>query len=144
MKINAKTFEEYFVLSGKHEADLRTLDALIREHAPSLAPLPSIAMGESTILGYGSFVYKPKSSKTEQTWPIIALASQKNYISLYACAVIDGEYVAEKYKERLGNVNCGKSCIRLKRLDDIHQDGLVAMLKDIEVRYKNGEQLYAL
>lgn len=58
-------------------------------------------------------------------WPVIALASQKNYVSVYVCAVDNGEYIAEKYKKDLsskagsGNVSVGKSCIRIKNLEDV-------------------------
>lgn len=144
MNIDAKTFEEYFIKSGEHEPGLRSLDNLIRQYAPSLKPQPSIGMGKATILGYGLTTYKTKSSKTEQMWPILALASQKNYISFYVCAVVDGQYMAEKYQAELGKVNCGKSCIRFKKLEDLNQSALVTMLQEVEARYKNGDLLFGV
>ena len=69
--------------------------------------------------GYGSFKYR--SYKKEMVdWPIIALASQKNYISLYVCAVDRGEYIAERYKADLGKVSVGRSCIRFRKLEDFN------------------------
>ena len=53
-------------------------------------------------------------------WPVIALASQKNYISLYVCCVVDGTYVAEAHAAQLGNVSVGKSCIRFKKWEDLN------------------------
>jgi hypothetical protein len=41
-------------------------------------------------------------------------------VSLYVCSIIDGEYVAEKYKKVLGKVSVGKSCIRFKKLEDVN------------------------
>lgn len=62
-------------------------------------------------------------------WPIVALASQKNYISLYVCAVKDGQYLAEKYKNELGKVSVGKSCIRFKKLTDLNLKTLEKVIK---------------
>lgn len=80
------------------------------------------------MIGYGSFRYK-NYKKEIIDWPIIALANQKNYISLYVCAVEGGEYIAEKYKTTLGKVSVGKSCIRFKKLEDINLPALKKILK---------------
>jgi len=45
---------------------------------------------------------------------VVAMASQKHYMSLY----LDVEFV-EKYKNELSHLNCGKSCVRFKRLSDL-------------------------
>ncbi len=71
------------------------------------------------MLGYGSFPYK-NYKKEQISWPIIALANQKNYISIYICSLENGEYLAEKYKNKLGNVKVGKSCIRFNRIEDLN------------------------
>lgn len=70
------------------------------------------------MLGYGKFKYT-NSKKQVLDWPVVALASQKNYMSVYVCAVEDGRYLAEKYKDKLGKVSVGKSCIRFKRVEDL-------------------------
>lgn len=62
-------------------------------------------------------------------WPIIALASQKNYISLYVCAVQGGEYIAEKYQNELGQVSVGHSCIRFKRIEDLNLPALKKIIR---------------
>jgi hypothetical protein len=35
------------------------------------------------------------------------------------CAVDKGKYIAEIYKDALGKVSVGKSCIRFKKLEDV-------------------------
>lgn len=90
------------------------IDQFIRQTAPQLKPYFAYNM-----LGYGAFSYKNYKKETIQ-WPIISLASQKNYISLYVCALDQGEYVAEKYKKSLGKVNVGKSCIRFHKTSDLN------------------------
>ena len=81
------------------------------------------------MLGYGKFPYK-NYKKEDIRWPTIALASQKNYISLYVCAVKNGKYIAEIYKKDLGHVSVGRSCIRFKKLEDLHLPTLKKVLKD--------------
>ncbi len=63
-------------------------------------------------------------------WPVIALASQKNYISLYVCCITDGQYLAERNKKELGKVSVGKSCIRFKKLEDLNLPALKKLLKE--------------
>ncbi|HET9301504.1 MAG TPA: hypothetical protein VFO20_01880, partial [Propionibacteriaceae bacterium] len=97
MQINAASREKYFEAAGPREGELRQLDAIIREFAPSLTPALSDGMGSAQMLGYGEQPYQTKSMKEPGVWPVIALAVQKRYLSLYVSAVIDGEYVAERY-----------------------------------------------
>jgi hypothetical protein len=60
--------------------------------------------------------------------------NQKNYVSLYVCAVIDGRYVAEAHKKELGKVSVGKSCIRFKKVEDVN---LPALKKVIALAARN-------
>ncbi|KAB7743822.1 DUF1801 domain-containing protein [Nostocoides sp. F2B08] len=129
--------EAWFATTGDREPDLRAVDALIREHAPHLRPAMS-----GDMIGYGLIDYRPRSAKETRQLPILSLANQKRHMSLYACAVIDGEYVAELYADRLGSVSCGKSCIRFTRADRLDQAGLAEMLATIDERYARGDTLY--
>ena len=109
--------EDYInALDPERKEIIMSLDKLIQKTVPSLKPYFAYNM-----LGYGAF--KTKDYKKEIIeWPVISLASQKNYISLYVCSVVNGKYLAEKYKDKLGKVNVGKSCIRFKRLEDLNLD----------------------
>lgn len=143
MKIGAKTEEEFFAACGEREPEMRELDTLIRKTAPSLKPQLHSGMS-ITMLGYGVFHYKTKSGR-EGDWPAIAIAPQKNYLSLYICAVNeDGEYLAEANKEKLGKVSCGKSCIRFKKYSDLNKTELTKLLHSIETRVQDGEDLFSL
>lgn len=120
----ATSIEEYFeFLPEERSKSMVFLDKLIKEVSPSLKPRFAYNM-----LGYGSFKYT-NYKKEIIDWPTIALASQKNYISLYICAVQDGEYIAEKYKDDLGKVSVGKSCIRFKKLEDLNIENLKKVIK---------------
>ena len=122
--VKAKTIKEYFDTIPRERRDsMEFLHKFIRQTAPSLQPNFIYNMP-----GYGSFQYK-NNKKQELDWPIIALASQKNYISLYICAVDNGEYIAEKNKKELGKVSVGRSCIRFKKLEDLDLKTLEKVIK---------------
>ena len=75
-------------------------------------------------------------------WPLIALAAQKRHLSLYVCAVVDGEYIAEARAERLGTVSCGKSCIRFTALDRVDAGELAALVRDALAATREGSNAY--
>jgi hypothetical protein len=143
MHINVASREEYFEAAGPREGELRQVDAIIREYAPALIPGMSSGMGGS-MLGSGEQPYQTTSMKEPGVWPVLLLAAQKRYLSLYVCAVIEGEYVAERYASELGNVSCGKSCIRFTKIDKLNLDTLKKMLNEVNVRYTAGEKLYGV
>ncbi len=116
------TPEEYFEkLEEPRKSEIMRIHNLICETVPELNP--HIRSG---MLGYGAYHYKYASGR-EGDWFKIGLASNKNYISIYACAVVDGGYVAEAYKEKLPKASIGRSCIRFKKLEDVD----VKVLKEI-------------
>lgn len=121
--VKAKTRDEYLAsVPEDRKALIQFLDTLIQDTVPSL--LPNFA---SNMLGYGLFPYK-NYKKQMIEWPVISLANQKNYVSIYVCAVDKGEYLAEKYKHELGKVSVGKSCIRFKHIDDVNLPALKKLL----------------
>lgn len=122
--VKAKTVKEYLAAVPKERQVLiNYLDKFIQASAPKLKPHFAYNM-----LGYGSFPYKSYKGEMLQ-WPVVALANQKNYVSVYVCAVEKGKYVAEQYKKELGKVSVGKSCIRFKKLEDVNLPVLKKVIK---------------
>lgn len=122
--VGAKTIKEYIeALPDERRAQIKFLDSFIKKNAPKLKPHFSYNM-----LGYGGFKYVNYKKETVY-WPTIALASQKNYISLYVCSVEKGKYVAETNKAQLGKVSVGKSCIRFKKIEDLNLKTLAKVIK---------------
>jgi hypothetical protein len=120
---SATTPEEYLAaLAEPRRSDLVRLDALIRETVPTLAPFLCAGM-----LAYGPFHYRYASGR-EGDWFRVGVASNAQYVSLYACAGDERGYVAERYKDRLPKAKIGKSCVRFKRLADLDLDALRALL----------------
>lgn len=105
-------------------AELLRLHALIRDTVPELKP--SVASGVG--VGYGPYHYKYASGREGDSF-IVALAPRKNSISLYVNGLANGKYLAESYASRLGKVECGKSCVRFRRLDDLNEPALRSRLR---------------
>lgn len=143
MNIQVSSREEYIDSAGSRQAEVEKLDHLIQKELPNLEPLFFTGMSGG-MLGYGMRPYQTKSMKEPGKWPLLALAVQKNHLSLYVCAISDGQYIAEKYQPELGKVSCGKSCIRFKKFEDLDQTGLRKMFKEIYQRDTSGENLYML
>lgn len=123
--VGAKSDDEYIaMLNDDRREIIEYLDKLIKNTVPKQKRWFAYNM-----LGYGKFTYTDYK-KQENEWPVIALASQKNYVSLYVCALNDEKvYLAEKYKGELGKVSVGKSCIRFKKLDDLDMPTVKKVLK---------------
>jgi hypothetical protein len=119
----AKNPRDYIAsLDEPRRSQINQLHRFIRKTVPELKPYIQNGM-----LGYGSYHYKYASGR-EGDWCLIGLASQKNYISIYACATVDGGYLAEKYRARFPKASIGKSCIRFKRIEDIDFDAIKELL----------------
>lgn len=122
--LNAKNKDEYFAMLPDERRDiLKKLDQAIRAAAPELKEFFAYNMP-----GYGSFDYVNYKKETIK-WPVISMASQKNYVSIYVCGVEGDEYIAEKYKDSLGKVNVGKSCIKFNKLGDLDIEAFKKVVK---------------
>lgn len=73
-------------------------------------------MWGSSIVGFGRYKYRYASGH-EGEWPIIAFSPRKNDLTLYLMPGFE-EYAAA-LMAKLGKYKTGKSCLYLKRLDDV-------------------------
>ncbi len=125
--VKAKTVAQYIAaVPEERRTAVRFLHDFIRKSTPKLK-----AHFAYNMIGYGSFPYRNYKKELMQ-WPIIALANQKHYLSVYVCATDKGQYLAEKHKAKLGKVSVGKSCIRFKRIEDVNLRELRVVLKAAE------------
>lgn len=119
-----RTVIEYLAaVPAERTETVRTVHEIIQKTVPKLK-----VYFAGNMIGYGSFPYKNYKKETIQ-WPVIALANQKQYISIYVCSILNGKYVAETYKTELGKVKVGRSCIRFKKLTDLHLPTLKRVLQ---------------
>lgn len=123
-KNEATSVEEYLLMvPDDRKKDIYFLHDFIQKSVPKLKPYYA-----SNMIGYGSFYYLD-SKKQKKDWPIISLANQKNYITIYVCAIIEDKAGAAGYKKDLGKLTKGLSCIRFKNIEEIKLETLKTVLK---------------
>jgi hypothetical protein len=95
-------------LDEPRRTDIARLHDRITDVAPAMR-----AYVERGFLAYGRYSYRYASGR-EGDWFVLGLASNKQYISLYAPTLNLEPFVA-----RLPRANLGRGCIRFKRVDDL-------------------------
>ncbi len=120
MKSNAKTVAQYLAeLAPDRREAIQTVRSEILRRLPG---------GYVETMGFGMIAYVVPLDAYPDTYnkqPLMyaALASQKNHMALYLSAI----YVSESHRERFEaayaatgkRYDCGKSCVRFRRLDDL-------------------------
>ena len=119
----AETVEEYL---AEQTPDRREAMEMMRELI--LANLPpgyeeTIQFG---MIGYVVPLERYPVTYNKQALGVLALASQKNYMSIYLMSVYGDEETAKWFEEEFRasgkKLNMGKSCVRFKRPDDLPLD----------------------
>lgn len=119
------TPEEYLAsLEEPRRTEVARIDTLIRETAPELDPHIGAGM-----LAYGSYHYRYPTGR-EGDWFVLGLASNKRAISLYVSAGDGEHYLVERYADRLGRVDLGRSCIRFRKADDLDEAVVVELIRE--------------
>ena len=106
-------------------ADARKIAAMMRAATGSRP-----RMWGASIVGYGSYHYVYASGR-EGDWPIVGFSPRKQNISIYIMAGFAG---SEKLLSRLGKHKTGKSCLYIKRLDDV-DEAVLRKLVDGSIMY---------
>jgi len=139
MKIEANSPEEYIAqLPEERKAPMERLRKLLTEKLPE---------GFSESMSYGMIAFGVPHSiypagyhcKPEEPVPFISIASQKNNIALYHMGLYaDPEltlWFQEEYKKIVGKkADMGKSCIRLKKIEQIPFDLIEELITKITVK----------
>lgn len=82
-------------------------------------------MWGSTIIGFGAYAYRYESGHGGEA-PLLAFSPRKSAISLYVYA---GAPEQASLLQALGKFKMGKACIYIKKLADIDEDVLMAIMR---------------
>jgi hypothetical protein len=119
-----ETAESYLAkLPEKRRVEVQKLHELITKTVPGLA----VQVG-SGMIGYGKYRYRYESGHEGESFRI-GLASRAAGISIYVNAADEKGYLPESHAKKLGNVDVGKGCIRLKKAEDLDGAAFVALLQ---------------
>ena len=125
-------FIRFFANTEQKKADSYRLIKIMQE----TTGFPPKMWGPS-IIGFGVWHYKSERSKQEGDWPLVGFSPRKAALSLYVSMGQEGQ---KHLLDKLGKFTMGKSCIYVKKLDDISEEVLVALMKDsiafLEKKYR--------
>lgn len=123
MHSDAATVEEYIAsLPDDRREAISTVRAVIRKNLPR---------GIVETMNWGMIVYEVPLSVVPDTYngqplAFAALASQKNYMSVYLMAIYGSDEYRQKFDEEYKasgkRMDMGKSCVRFRKLDDLPLD----------------------
>jgi hypothetical protein len=117
-------------------AFLKKVDASRREDCEALVRIMKRATGAEpkmwgpSIVGFGDYQYKYASGR-EGDWFLVGFSPRARDLTLYLMAGVDR---FPELRARLGKHTLGKSCLYIKRLDDVDVKTL-GELVDASVRY---------
>ena len=123
VKSSAGTVEEYLdELAPDRREQIETVRSVVLENLPD---------GYDESMNWGMITWEiplERYPKTYNKQPLMyaALASQKNYMSLYLMCVYTHEGTQTEFERRFKDsgkkLNMGKSCVRFKKVDDLPLD----------------------
>jgi hypothetical protein len=147
-KVQAESLEDYLAFDPKRMGDLLCLDALIRKAAPGLTrhfhtgtPAGEIGM-RFKMIGYGQTRYRVKSGDST-VWPVIGVALQKNYISVYFAVNKGDAPLVNFYAGRLGELRTGQNNFSFVRFEDLNKQSLSALISEAAGIFKEQSDAFA-
>ena len=122
-KSTADTVEEYLAEVPEYRrAALAAVRQVILDHLPE----GYVEMMQYGMIGYVIPLERYQKTYNGQPLTYAALASQKNYMTLYLMNIYsDSElerWFVERYEASGKKLDMGKSCVRFKNLDDLPMD----------------------
>lgn len=117
-------------------------DDLRRKDVKTILKLMKDITGEkpvmwgASIIGFGDWHYRSPATGREGDWFIVGLSPRKQNLTIY---IMPGYEDYGALLKKLGPHTLGKSCLYIKRLDDIH---LPTLKKLIERGYKDMKKKY--
>ena len=152
-RVDVDSLEAYLAFDPARTGELEELHALIRKSAPTLtrhfhAGTPAGEAGmRMKMIGYGRFQYAIKSGKTT-SWPVIGVALQKKYISVYLSVTRGRKSLVSCYAGKLGELRCGGNNFSFEKFSDLNASAVGSLVteaadifkadKENPVRYMQG------
>ena len=120
--LTGKSVDDYIdsVPSEQVRADCRTI-AAIMEKATRAKP----EMWGTSIVGFGRYMWYGAGGKGTE-WMVTAFAPRKTNITVYLWPQFEGK---GELLARLGKHSCGKGCLYIKRLSDVHVPTLTKLIE---------------
>jgi hypothetical protein len=144
-RVAADSLEAYLAFDPGRTADLDQLHAVMRKAAPSLKRYfhAGTRKGEAgmrmNMIGYGRFRYAIKSGK-QTSWPVIGIALQKNYISVYVEVTRAGKPLVPCYAGQLGELRVGGNNFSFETFVDLKAPAVAALFAEAADIFKADQE----
>jgi len=134
MRSEATSVDQYL---AEMPSDCRDAIATVRD-----AIVHNLAPGFEEVMNWGMITYQVPLGRYPDTYngePLMyaALASQKNYMSVYLTAVYTAQDTRDaflsRYRDTGKRLDMGKSCVRFRRLDDLPVDLIGETIGSLDV-----------
>lgn len=135
-RVDVDTLEGYFAFDPDRAPDLHKLDALIARAAPGLKRYlhKGTPAGEPgmrfKMIGYGRSFFRAATGETVE-WPVVGVALQKSYISVYISVGRGGTPVTDAYAGRLGESRMGRNNFSFETFDQLDTVTAAALFSDV-------------
>ena len=133
MEIVPTSVDDFLARLGDDDRPMMAaLDEIIRAAMPDRCRVlwEGVFWGgtEQSIIGYGDIV-QPRPKGPDVEWFLVGLARQKRHVSIYVNAVEDGQYLGQRYADRLGKAKIGAASIGIRNLDEVDLEVLIELLR---------------
>lgn len=147
-RVIPETFGCITMVISKAKTVTEYLESLSEEQLGTIAPVHRMLLGKlpkgvMEVMNWGMICYQIPFKVVPKTYnghPLMfaALAAQKNYCSLYMMSVYQDPKLLKVLQtgfEKAGKkLNMGKSCLRFKKLEDLHLPTLAKVIQKQSLR----------
>jgi len=155
-KVTATSRQTYLEEAEQTGRDLKSIDAFIQKAAPTLQTWfynvgPKEPGMTFKMIAYGTFSYASSKDPTVTIeWPVIGIALQKNYISVYLSVTKGGKPLLDFYDE-LGYTRRGNNNFSFETFEQLDKNVFEQLVKETAqifaadplnpVRFKEGKSV---
>jgi hypothetical protein len=140
-QVRADSLQSYLSFDLERRKDLDQMNALIREAAPNLrryfhkgTPAGEAGM-RMKMIGYGKFSYTVRSGESI-SWPVIGLALQRHYISVYVSVTNNGLPIVRSYQGALGELRMGNNNFSFEHFNDLKAANVFKLCQEIAAVFR--------
>ena len=139
-RVDVDNLQSYFEFDPKRRIDLQKLDKLLKESAPGLKRYfhrgtpPGEPGMRFKMIGYGRSHSLSRSGKSVE-WPVVGVALQRNYISVYLSVAKDGVPLIQSYSGKLGELRSGRNNFSFEKYEDLVTPVVSSLFAEAEKIY---------
>jgi hypothetical protein len=140
-RVDVDNLQSYFDFDPKRKIELQKLDKLLRESAPGLrryfhCGTPPGEQGMCfKMIGYGRSHYLARPGKKVE-WPVVGVALQKNYLSVYLSVENNGVPLLQSYSGKLGEIRSGRNNFSFEKYEDLITPAVSSLFAEAEKIFK--------